>query len=116
MYTELKSYQIIIALLKEYGIRHLVLSAGSRNVPFVHSVEEDPYFTCYSVVDELQRRLLRAWACSGARRARRDLLHLLHGDLQLLGRPSRRPSTRTCPSSYSRPTATPPCSGSGRTR
>lgn len=52
MYTELKSYQIIIALLKEYGIRHLVLSAGSRNVPFVHSVEEDPYFTCYSVVDE----------------------------------------------------------------
>lgn len=52
MYTELKSYQIIIALLKEYGFRHLVLSAGSRNVPFVHSVEEDPYFTCYSVVDE----------------------------------------------------------------
>lgn len=52
MYTELKSYQIIIALLKEFGIRHLVLSAGSRNVPFVHSVEEDPYFTCYSVVDE----------------------------------------------------------------
>lgn len=52
MYTELKAYQIIIALLKEYGIRHCVLSAGSRNVPFVHSVEEDPDFTCYSVVDE----------------------------------------------------------------
>lgn len=52
MYTELKSYQIIIALLKKYGIRHCVLSAGSRNVPFVHSVEEDPYFKCYSVVDE----------------------------------------------------------------
>lgn len=52
MYTELKSYQIIIALLKEYGIRHLVLSPGARNVPFVHSVEEDNFFTCYSVVDE----------------------------------------------------------------
>lgn len=52
MYTELKSYQIIIALLKEYGIRRCVLSAGSRNLPFVHSVEEDPYFECYSVVDE----------------------------------------------------------------
>lgn len=52
MYTELKSYQIIIALLKEYGIRKCVLSAGSRNVPFVHSVEEDPFFECYSVVDE----------------------------------------------------------------
>lgn len=52
MYTELKSYQIIISLLKKYSIRHCVLSAGSRNVPFVHSVEEDPYFHCYSVVDE----------------------------------------------------------------
>ena len=52
MYTELKSYQIIIALLKKYGIRRCVLSAGTRNVPFVHSVEEDPYFDCYSVVDE----------------------------------------------------------------
>lgn len=52
MYTELKAYQIIIALLKEYGIRHCVLSAGSRNVPFVHSVEEDSFFHCYSVVDE----------------------------------------------------------------
>lgn len=52
MYTELKSYQIIIQLLKEYGISKLVLSAGSRNVPFVHSVEEDDFFDCYSVVDE----------------------------------------------------------------
>lgn len=52
MYTNLKSYQIIIALLKAYNIKHLVLSAGSRNVPFVHSVEEDSFFTCYSVVDE----------------------------------------------------------------
>lgn len=52
MYTNLQTYQIVIALLKQYGIKHCVLSAGSRNVPFVHSVEEDPYFTCYSVVDE----------------------------------------------------------------
>lgn len=51
-YTELKQYQIIIALLKAYGIRHCVLSAGARNVPFVHSVEQDSYFRCYSVVDE----------------------------------------------------------------
>ena len=52
MYTELKTYQLIIALLKKYGISHCVLSAGSRNVPFVHSIEEDPYFHCYSIVDE----------------------------------------------------------------
>ena len=52
MYTELKTYQLIIALLKKYNIKHCVLSAGSRNVPFVHSVEEDDFFKCYSVVDE----------------------------------------------------------------
>lgn len=52
MYTELKSYQYIVALLKKYNISHCVLSAGSRNVPFVHSIEEDPFFHCYSVVDE----------------------------------------------------------------
>lgn len=52
MYTELKPYQMIIGMLKKYNIRHCVLSAGSRNVPFVHSIEEDSFFKCYSVVDE----------------------------------------------------------------
>lgn len=52
MYTELKAYQMIISLLKKYGISYCVLSSGSRNIPFVHSVEEDSYFHCYSVVDE----------------------------------------------------------------
>lgn len=52
MYTTDPSNQIVIALLKEYGIRHVVLSAGTRNIPFVYSVENDPYFKCYSVVDE----------------------------------------------------------------
>lgn len=52
MYNILKNVQIVISILKEYNIKHLVLSPGSRNVPFVHSVEEDPFFDCYSVVDE----------------------------------------------------------------
>ena len=52
MYTSLKNYQIIISLLKLNNIRHLVLSAGTRNIPFVQSVENDPFFICYSVVDE----------------------------------------------------------------
>ncbi len=52
MYTELKTYQFIISMLKKYGIKNMILSAGSRNVPFVHSVEKDSYFNCYSVVDE----------------------------------------------------------------
>lgn len=52
IYTAIKSVQIIIALLKKFEIRNLVLSPGTRNIPFVHSVERDPYFRCYSVVDE----------------------------------------------------------------
>lgn len=52
MYTELIPYQMIIAMLKKYNVRKCVLSAGSRNVPFVHSVEKDEFFDCYSVVDE----------------------------------------------------------------
>ncbi len=52
MYTEMKAYQLVIAMLKKYGIQDMILSAGSRNVPFVHSVEKDSFFNCYSVVDE----------------------------------------------------------------
>jgi 2-succinyl-5-enolpyruvyl-6-hydroxy-3-cyclohexene-1-carboxylate synthase len=52
MYTSLVNVQIIISLLKQNNIMHLVLSPGTRNVPFVHSVETDPFFTCYSIVDE----------------------------------------------------------------
>ena len=50
MYTRLKNVQILIALLKKHGIRHLVLSPGQSNYSFVHSVETDDYFTCYSEI------------------------------------------------------------------
>jgi 2-succinyl-5-enolpyruvyl-6-hydroxy-3-cyclohexene-1-carboxylate synthase len=52
MYSDNRTVQILIALLKEFKVRHAVLSPGTRNVPVVHSLEMDPYFTCYSVVDE----------------------------------------------------------------
>lgn len=52
MYTKVKDVQILIALMKEHGISHVVISAGSRHVPFVQSVENDIFFNCYSVVDE----------------------------------------------------------------
>lgn len=52
MYTRIKNVQIIISLLKQHGIRRVVISPGSRNVPFVHSIETDPFFQCYSVLDE----------------------------------------------------------------
>ncbi|HEX3029605.1 MAG TPA: thiamine pyrophosphate-binding protein, partial [Clostridia bacterium] len=52
MYTDIKHIQILIALLKKYGVTHCVISPGTRHIPLVHSVEDDPDFTCYSIVDE----------------------------------------------------------------
>ena len=51
-YSEKENVKLLIAMLKAYNIRHLVLSPGSRNIPFVHMAENDSFFTCYSVVDE----------------------------------------------------------------
>lgn len=52
MYSSLKNIQILVALLKKYGVNHIVISAGTRHTPFVYSVEHDPYFKTYSIVDE----------------------------------------------------------------
>lgn len=52
MYETQKSVQILVGLMKAHGVRHVVLSPGSRNIALVRSLEGDPYFTCYSVVDE----------------------------------------------------------------
>lgn len=35
---------LLISLLKQYGIKKLVLSSGTRNIPFVTAVETDDYF------------------------------------------------------------------------
>lgn len=43
---------IVVAFLKRHGVRHLVLSPGMRNIPFVAAVDGDPRFVCHSVVDE----------------------------------------------------------------
>ncbi len=52
MYSVHKNVQILLALLKEHGIKHVVCSAGTRNIPFVFSAIRDDFFKCYSVVDE----------------------------------------------------------------
>ncbi|MFR3146292.1 MAG: 2-succinyl-5-enolpyruvyl-6-hydroxy-3-cyclohexene-1-carboxylic-acid synthase [Eubacterium callanderi] len=52
MYSDLKNVQIIVALLKKYEIKDIVISAGTRHTPFVYSVEHDSFFKCYSIVDE----------------------------------------------------------------
>ncbi|MCC8016924.1 MAG: 2-succinyl-5-enolpyruvyl-6-hydroxy-3-cyclohexene-1-carboxylic-acid synthase [Clostridiales bacterium] len=52
MYSSLKNIQILVALLKKYEVRHIVISAGTRHTPLVYSLEHDNFFNTYSVVDE----------------------------------------------------------------
>ena len=52
MYSNIPGVQILVSLLKQYNIKHLVISPGTRNTALVHSVENDGFFSCYSVVDE----------------------------------------------------------------
>ncbi|MCH1982153.1 2-succinyl-5-enolpyruvyl-6-hydroxy-3-cyclohexene-1-carboxylic-acid synthase [Ruminococcus sp. OA3] len=52
MYTKTKNVQYLIALMKAHNVRHVVLSPGGRNIPINHCLEQDDFFTCYSVVDE----------------------------------------------------------------
>lgn len=51
-YTDEKNAQIVVALLKEHGIRKIIASPGSANSPLVASLQKDAYFEMYSSVDE----------------------------------------------------------------
>lgn len=51
-YSAEKQIQILIALLKAHGIRHVIASPGNTNVSFVASLQYDSYFKIYSCVDE----------------------------------------------------------------
>ncbi len=44
--------QILVELLKKHDISRLVINPGGTNIAFVRAVQDDPFFTCYSVVDE----------------------------------------------------------------
>lgn len=52
MYSTIENARILLALLKKHNIRHIVLSPGGSNIPIVQGVQDDPFFKCYSVVDE----------------------------------------------------------------
>ncbi|MDR0606076.1 MAG: 2-succinyl-5-enolpyruvyl-6-hydroxy-3-cyclohexene-1-carboxylate synthase [Bacteroidales bacterium] len=51
-YTDERNVQIVVALLKQHGIRKVIASPGSTNITFVRSVQVDPFFEVYSSVDE----------------------------------------------------------------
>jgi len=52
MISDKNTVQDLIQLLKAQGIQHIVISPGSRNAPLTISFDADPFFECYSVVDE----------------------------------------------------------------
>lgn len=51
-YTEKKNILILIALLKQHGIKRIVISPGTTNIMFVASVQQDSWFEIYSAADE----------------------------------------------------------------
>lgn len=51
-YTKERNAQIVIALLKEYGIRKVIASPGTTNIAIVGSMMNDSFFEMYSAPDE----------------------------------------------------------------
>ena len=50
--TTEQNVQMLVYLLKEHGIKRIIVSPGSANCNFVYTVQTDPYFELYSAVDE----------------------------------------------------------------
>lgn len=51
-YTDERNTQILIALMKEHGIRKIIASPGTTNICLVASLQQDNYFQIFSSVDE----------------------------------------------------------------
>jgi len=51
-YPKIPLAQTVITLCKAKNIKHIVLSPGSRNAPLTLGFTNDPFFKCYSIVDE----------------------------------------------------------------
>ncbi|MBD5228401.1 MAG: 2-succinyl-5-enolpyruvyl-6-hydroxy-3-cyclohexene-1-carboxylic-acid synthase [Bacteroidales bacterium] len=52
MYSNLYYVQQLLALIKSHNVTKFVVSPGSRHIPIVISMENDPAFQLYSIVDE----------------------------------------------------------------
>ena len=46
-YSSERNVQILVSLLKQHGIKRVVVSPGTTNVCFVGSIQQDPYFEMY---------------------------------------------------------------------
>src|SRR5699024_12673219 len=51
-YPSIPLAQTAVALCEHAGLKHIVISPGSRNAPLTIGFTENPFFKTYSVVDE----------------------------------------------------------------
>lgn len=51
-YSAERNVQMLIYLMKQHGIKRVIISPGATNITFVASIQQDPYFELYSSVDE----------------------------------------------------------------
>src|SRR5210317_1490406 len=51
-YPKIPLAQTVVQLCKAHKIEHIVISPGSRNAPLTIGFTHDPFFKCYSIVDE----------------------------------------------------------------
>ncbi|WP_423217196.1 thiamine pyrophosphate-binding protein [Streptococcus equinus] len=72
---------ILVEVLKNNNITDFVISPGGTNIPVIRAVQDDPFFNCYSVVDErsaayvaigiyLQKKMPVALVCTSAQATR----------------------------------------------
>lgn len=47
-----RNVQQLVSLMKQHGIKKIIVSPGMKNVPLISSVQFDSYFEVYSCVDE----------------------------------------------------------------
>ena len=51
-YSSIPAAQLLVQSCKAAGISDIIISPGSRNAPLTLSFTDDPFFSCYSIVDE----------------------------------------------------------------
>lgn len=51
-YPKIPLAQTVVQLCKLKNIKHIIISPGSRNAPLTIGFTNDPFFECYSIVDE----------------------------------------------------------------
>ncbi|MEM1258310.1 MAG: 2-succinyl-5-enolpyruvyl-6-hydroxy-3-cyclohexene-1-carboxylic-acid synthase [Bacteroidota bacterium] len=51
-YSNIPAAQLLVQSCKTAGIKDIIISPGSRNAPLTLSFTGDPFFNCFSIVDE----------------------------------------------------------------